>query len=50
MTFVNTVLLFFFFQEVNFSHNHITKMKDLSAFSSLSNLDLGRILTERHLH
>lgn len=49
MTLVNNVLPFFF-QEVNFSHNRMTKMKDLSAFSSLSKLDLGCILTDRHLH
>lgn len=45
---VNSILRFF--QEVNFSHNRMTKMKDLSAYSYLSKLDLDRILTERHLH
>lgn len=33
------------FQEVNLSHNRMTKMKDLSAYLYLSKLDLGCILT-----
>lgn len=35
---------FSFFQEVNFSHNQIAVMKDLSAYSSLSKLILDCIL------
>uniref|UniRef100_A0A672ZXZ2 Leucine-rich repeats and guanylate kinase domain containing n=1 Tax=Sphaeramia orbicularis TaxID=375764 RepID=A0A672ZXZ2_9TELE len=36
-------------KEVDFSHNHMTKMKDLSAFSSLAKLNLDRILTEEYI-
>uniref|UniRef100_A0A3B4YIR6 Leucine rich repeats and guanylate kinase domain containing n=1 Tax=Seriola lalandi dorsalis TaxID=1841481 RepID=A0A3B4YIR6_SERLL len=48
----NEISNFFGFQppknlkEVNFSHNRITKMKDLSAYSSLSKLDLDNSFRE----
>uniref|UniRef100_A0A3Q3VV47 Guanylate kinase-like domain-containing protein n=1 Tax=Mola mola TaxID=94237 RepID=A0A3Q3VV47_MOLML len=48
----NEITSFFGFQppknltEVNFSYNQMTKMKDLSAYSSLSNLDLGNSFSE----
>uniref|UniRef100_A0A8C4I5K9 Leucine-rich repeats and guanylate kinase domain containing n=1 Tax=Dicentrarchus labrax TaxID=13489 RepID=A0A8C4I5K9_DICLA len=48
----NEISNFFGFQppknlkEVNFSHNRMTKMKDLSAYSSLSKLDLDNSFSE----
>lgn len=41
MTLLTTV---FSFQEVDLSHNQMTKMKDLSAFCCLTKLNLGCIL------
>ncbi|KAF3859194.1 hypothetical protein F7725_021593 [Dissostichus mawsoni] len=52
----NEISSFFGFQppmnlkEVNFSHNRITKMEDLSAYSSLCNLDLDCILIRTYIH
>lgn len=45
-TFMTVNGLLLFLQVVNFSHNRLTKMKDLSTFSSLTILDLDRILSD----